>query len=360
MSRSLLARLGVFALIGLLGLYYIIFDVIAVRVFNQPYQIKVVLPQGGNIYSQAYVTYRGVEVGKVASLALHPNDVVATLNIHKGVKIPADVTAHVKELTAAAEQYMDLVPTKADPPYLAPGAVIPENRTTVPVSIGQLLSTLNQLVSSVHASNLNTIATALGTGLQGEGDNLRTIIQDSYQLTEALRQAEPATISLLYSGNTVLRTALATSGDFAQWSRDLNLVSQQLARSNRDTQLLFTNGAAATAALSQLLNATTGSTVGVIDGLAAGTNVAYQRQPAVRALFQVLPVFANDIAATSSGGNIRFQLLFNDKNTVCPYTSQMAEPTSLVATASLTNNCSAEAPDLLQRGADKAPPPPGG
>jgi len=359
-SRSLAARLVAFILVGLLGLYYIIFDVIQVKVFDQPYQVKVVLPTGGNIYTQAYVDYRGVEVGKVANLQLQKKDVVATLDIDQGVKIPAHVNAEVKELTAAAEQYLDLVPTSADPPYLRPGAVINEDHTTVPVSIGQLLSTLNKLVTSVHASNLNTIATALGTGLQGEGDDLRSIIQDSYQLTQALQQAEPATVSLIYSGNTVLNTALATSGDFAQWSQDLNLVTQQLVQSNRDAQQLFTNGAAATTALSQLLAATTNSTVGVIDGFAAGTNVAYQRQPAVQALFQVLPVFANDIAATSSGGSIRFELLFNDKNTVCPYTSQMAEPTSLVATADLYNSCSSEAPDLLQRGADKAPAPPGG
>jgi hypothetical protein len=50
-------------------------------------------------------------------------------------------------------------------------------------------------------------------------------------------------------------------------------------------------------------------------------------------------------------------LTFNYRNTVCPYTSTMAEPTTLVALADLTRNCATQAPDLLQRGADKAPVP---
>lgn len=355
-----MARMIALAVVVVAGLYYILFDAIGITVFSQPYRVSVIMPAAGGIYSQAYVTYRGVEVGRVSSLHLERNRVVVHLAIDHGVRIPASVDAHVKELTAAAEQYMDLVPTANHPPYLHAGSVIPESRTTVPVSIGHLLANLNSLVDSLHASDLNTVATALAQGLQNAGPDLRSMIIDSRELLQSLQQAEPSTVQLIDSGNTVLNTALNTSGDFSQYSQDLNLLSQQLVQSNSDLKALFNNGAAATSSISQLLSATTGATVGVVDGFSAATNVAYQRQPAVQTLFQVLPLFANDVAATASGGHVHFEILFNDKNTVCPYTSQMAEPTSLVATADLNRNCSTQAPDLLQRGADKAPAPPGG
>jgi hypothetical protein len=85
--------------------------------------------------------------------------------------------------------------------------------------------------------------------------------------------------------------------------------------------------------------------------------VAFQREPAYRALFEVLPVLSGDLALTATGGQLHFEITFNDRNTVCPYTSTMVEPSTLVATADLTRNCNTEVPDLLQRGADKAPPP---
>lgn len=360
MSRGLATRLIALAIVVVLGLYYIVFDVLRTRVLSRPYSVSVVLPTAGGIYPDASVTYRGVTVGKVVSLQLRPKSVVAHLAIRNGVKIPANATASVKELTAAAEQYMNLVPAKNDPPFLHNGSVIPENRTSVPISIGQLLGNLNTLVGSLHASNLNTISSSLAQGLRGAGGDLRSIITDSNQLLQALQEAEPATIKLISSGNTVLNTALATSGDFSSFTANLDLLSRQLVQSDADLRALLANGAAASASVGSLLSATSGATASVIGGLSTTTNTAFDRQPAMRALFQILPLFANDVAATASGGNIRFQLLFNDKNTVCPYTSRMVEPTSLVASADLTRNCSTQAPDLLQRGADKAPPPVGG
>ena len=44
-----------------------------IKVTNPPFRVKVVLPAAGGIYPDASVTYRGIDVGKVASLQLKPN-----------------------------------------------------------------------------------------------------------------------------------------------------------------------------------------------------------------------------------------------------------------------------------------------
>jgi phospholipid/cholesterol/gamma-HCH transport system substrate-binding protein len=359
-TRDLKARLIALLVVVLLGVYYITFDAVGIKIINGPYLIHVDLANAGSIYPDASVTYRGVAIGKVTALHLHPNLVVADLAIDHGVKIPANVTAHVKELTAASEQYMDLVPTTNDPPYLQANATIPESRTTIPVTVGTLLNTVNALVNSLHASDLNTISTALGTGLQDAGSDLQSIIVDSRIILDALQAAEPGTVQLIVSGNTVLSTLNSTSGEFADFSHSLNLLSQQVAQSNSDLVALINNGASASSALSQFLTANGTATSSLINNLGAVVNLAYQRQPAFQALVQILPIFANNIAGTASGGNLRFELSFNDEDTVCPYASQLNEPTADVATADLTGSCTVELSNLLQRGADKAPAPPGG
>jgi len=360
MSRDLKARLIALLVVVLLGVYYITFDAVGIKLFNGPYTIHVDLANAGSIYPDASVTYRGVTIGKVTALHLHPDMVVADLAINHGVKIPSDVTAHVKELTAASEQYMDLVPTAADPPYLRANATIPESRTTIPITVATLLNTINALVNSLHASDLNTISTALGTGLQNAGGALRSIIVDGRIILDALQSAEPGTVQLIVSGNTVLQTLNSTSGEFATFSHNLNLLSQQVAQSNSDLVALLNNGASASSALNQFLASNGAATASLINNLGAVVNEAYQRQPAFQALVQILPIFANNIAGTASGGNLRFELSFNDEDPVCPYAYQLNEPTAEVASADLTGSCTVELPDLLQRGADKAPAPPGG
>lgn len=360
MSRSILARLIALLVITVAGAYYIAVDAVGVHVIDQPYHIKVVLPTAGGIYPDAYVTYRGVEVGKVSSLQLQQNDVVAVLAIDHGTRIPDGVTASVRQLTAAAEQYMDLVPTAGDPPggWMKPGSVIPESRTTIPVSVGTLLNTVNSLVNSLSAQDLNTLSSALATGLQDAGGDLHSIIADGNTLVNALQSAIPGTTQLINGGHTVLSTFDATSNDFARFSANLDALSAQVKDSNSALVALLQNGGTAGSTLNGFLARYGSQTVGLIDNLAASTDVAYQRQDAIRALFEVLPLFATDVSETVSGGQVRFKVDFNTADPVCPYTPMLPQPTQVVtSTANLTGGCSTVAPNLLQRGADKAPPP---
>lgn len=373
MSRSIVARLVALLVITVAGVYYIAYDAVGVHlVLDRPYTISVDMPAtetfdgqqipagAGGLYSDAYVTYRGVEVGKVASLQLHPDMVVAVLHIDHGAKIPANVTANVKELTAAAEQYLDLEPAGAvgSGGYLRSGATIPESRTSVPVSIGTLLDALDNLVDNLSVSDLNTLTSALATGLQDAGPDLRQIIDDSDALVEALQSATSGTTELINGGSTVLSTFNQTSNDFSEFVTDLDQLSAQLAANNQDFKNLLSTGASAGQTLDPFLTQTAGSTVGLIDNLATATNTAYQRQDAFRALFEVLPLFSTDVAETVQGGQIHFQVDFNSRSPVCTYTPMLPEPTEAVTgTADLDGNCPVTAPDMLQRGADTAPPP---
>jgi phospholipid/cholesterol/gamma-HCH transport system substrate-binding protein len=356
-NRSVLTRIVALFVVTFFGLYYILFDAVGLKLTNQPFTVHAVLPAAGGIYPDASVTFRGVQIGKVTGLHLEPSRVIVDMAIRHGEKIPQNVTASVKELTAAAEQYMDLVPAGSDPPFLREGYTIPEDRTVIPVSVGQVLISVNALVNSLSASDLNTLSRALAEGLQGAGPNLRSIIDDSSALLEALQSASQGTANLIDSGHTVLSTFDQTSGDFAAFSHNLNLLSQQVAKSNSDLIALLQNGAALSTTGNQFLAANEQSTIGLLQDLGNLTDLNFQREPAFRALFQVLPLFSQDIASTSTNGQIRLELTFNYDHTVCPYSSTMVEPTSLVVEADLTKGCGIQAADLLQRGADKAPAP---
>jgi phospholipid/cholesterol/gamma-HCH transport system substrate-binding protein len=362
MRRKGLLRIVALGLTVVAGFGYILFGVVGWRVGAQRYPVTVILSQAGGIYPGADVTYRGVTVGRVTSLTLTRTAVAVHLGINPGVRIPADSTASVKELDAAGEQYMDLVPTDNGGPDLTSGSVIGEARTSVPVSIDTTLIDFGQLLSSLNTSTVQTLDQELSAGLGGTGGQFRTLVTDLTNLLNALRASEPSQVELQVDGRTVLRTALRTKGEFAHFSTSLQKLTGRVAASNGNVRALIANGSSATQHLHTLLTEDSPSIESFVSSLGTITDTAYARNPAIRALFQALPMFATNLAAVSAGGTVNTELLFNTADTICPYLpgAQMPSPTQKAGTADLGLDCTTSASDLLQRGAAHAPAPHGG
>jgi phospholipid/cholesterol/gamma-HCH transport system substrate-binding protein len=355
-------RVGALVVVALLGVYFIAFDVIGWRIGAQPFTVTVDLPRGGGLYSDGFVTYRGVDVGRIARMSLSAGGTVATLAIDPGTVIPASSIAHVHELSVAGEQYLDLVPSSAHGPDLHAGSVIPENHTVVPVSVFQLLSDAGQLIGSIKSSEVRTITDALGSGFNDTGQALRTITVAGQHLIAALQAAQAATVTLINSGGSVLSTAQASSSSIISFSQSLATITAQLSTSNADITAVLENGVPTEQAVEQFVQSDGAALIQLIKQLDSLSDVAIAQQPAVMSLLQQLPAFVNNIANTASGGSVAVNIYYNTKNTVCPYLSgaQTPEPTAATGAPDLIRTCTLEAPDLLQRGAAEVPQPSGG
>jgi phospholipid/cholesterol/gamma-HCH transport system substrate-binding protein len=355
-------RIGALVVVAGIGVAYIGFGVIGWRIGAQDYPVTVELPHGGGLFSDGYVTYRGVDVGRITSLSLSPAGAVATLGIDPGTAIPANSVAYVHDLSVAGEQYLDLVPSSGRGPDLHAGSVIPADRTVVPVSVFQLLSDAGQLIGSVKSSEVQTITDALGQGFANSGPALRALTVAAQSLIGALQAAQSATVTLINAGGSVLSTAQASSGAIISFSQSLATLTGQLASSNADIVAILQDGVPAEQAVQQVVQADGNAVVQLIKELDGLSDVAIAEQPAVVSLLQQLPAFVNKIADTASGGSVAVNIFYNSKNTVCPYVSgpQTPEPTAATGAPDLMRVCTLEAPDLLQRGAAEAPGASGG
>jgi len=349
-------------LVIVLGVYYIVFDVLQVRVVSQPFVVTVLMPSAGGLYAGADVTYRGVQVGKVTALDLSQSEVAAKLGINPGQHIPDNGSVDVKELSALGENYVDLQPASSSGPDLQNGTVIPASRVAVPVPIGTALIDLGSMLKSINPENLQTVESFLSTAFIGTGPDLRTIIVTGQQLFDALVAAQPETVNLVVDGRTDLKTLGATDGDLATFTQGLASLTGQLRNSNSDLKSLIRNSQAAEQQLNPFLTANTAAITGVIANLGIDSQVSDENNPEVRAIFELLPMVSDDLASVAGGGQVRGVLDFNLADTVCPYIpgADMPGPTQKVAGAVLTNGCNTSAPDMLQRGADSKPSLPGG
>ena len=362
MNQNLLPRMIALAVVIVIGVYYIVFDIMQYHITSQPFPVTVLMPSAGGLYTGADVTYRGVQVGTVTALDLDPGDVAVKLAIQAGEHIPDNGPVRVKELSALGEQYLDLQPATGSGPDLRSGTVIPANRVSLPTPIGTALVDLNSLLQSVNPQDLVTDENFLASAFVGTGPDLRTIIVTGQRLSNALIAAQPETVNLVVDGQTDLQTLEATDSDLASFSQGLASLTAQLRDSNSDVRALIRNSQSAEQQLNPFLAAKNAQITSLVSNLATDSQVTAEHDQDVQAVFQLLPFVSNDLASVVGGGQVHGELDFNTADPVCPYIpgNQMPGPTQAVASPALDNTCTTVAPGMFERGANSGASFPGG
>ncbi|OMC47445.1 mammalian cell entry protein [Mycolicibacterium fortuitum] len=137
------------------------------------------------IYPGDDVRVAGIKVGTITAIAPEGSQVRMSLDIDRGVPIPADAKAVIVAASLLAARYVELTPAyrSSDPhangPTMADRAVIPSTRTAVPVEWDEVKSQLMRLATELGpSSQVSTPAIArfidtTANALDGNGDKLR-------------------------------------------------------------------------------------------------------------------------------------------------------------------------------------------
>ena len=177
------------------------------------YQVDANFVAGGGIYQNANVTYRGVTIGRVESVGLTNDGVVADMRLNSNTPVPDNVTATVKSVSAVGEQYIDLVPpAKASNAMLRNGSSIDRDRTAIGQDIAGMLNQADQLVSSVSNSRLQDLLKETFKAFNGSGPELARLIQSSRLLVDEANANYGQTSALIDQAGPFL-DAQVRSGD---------------------------------------------------------------------------------------------------------------------------------------------------
>jgi phospholipid/cholesterol/gamma-HCH transport system substrate-binding protein len=256
LTRRVKLQLVAFFVIAVVAVVYAAFRFTDLgKVFgNDGYTVKLDLAQSGGIFSNAEVTYRGFNVGRVGDIRLTKEGIQVDLNIDPDAPdIPADLDAVVANRSAVGEQYVDLRPTKNSGPYLQDGSVIPMSRTKTPIGADTVVRDLDSLASSVPVDSLRTVVDELYLAFNGTGQDLQVLLDSTRDLTAAARANLPQTIQLINTSGTVLDTQNETAGDLTKFAKDLRALSEQLKTSDPDVRRLIANTPGTATAISNLL-----------------------------------------------------------------------------------------------------------
>jgi phospholipid/cholesterol/gamma-HCH transport system substrate-binding protein len=164
-------------LIGLLaaGVAVVVHDT-----FLRPKTITAFFTTATAIYPGDDVRVAGVKVGRIAAIQPEGTQAKMTLHVDRDVAIPVDAKAVIVAQNLVAARYVELAPAyRSRGPRMSDGAVIPVERTAIPVEWDEVKAQLMRLAtdlgpnSQVSTPSVARFLNSTADALEGNGDKLR-------------------------------------------------------------------------------------------------------------------------------------------------------------------------------------------
>ncbi|MEB3030050.1 virulence factor Mce family protein [[Mycobacterium] nativiensis] len=181
------------------------------------------------------VRIRGVRVGEVAKIEPQPLRSKITFWFDRKYKVPADVKAAILSPQLVTGRAIQLTPPYVGGPTMQNGAVIPQNRTVVPVEWDDIraeLVRLTELLKPTEPGGVSTLGEAINTAadnLRGQGGSIRNTIIKLSQAVSVLGDHSDDIFSTIKNLSTLVSALHDSSGLLSQLNRNLASVSSVLA-----------------------------------------------------------------------------------------------------------------------------------
>jgi len=301
LTRFVRNQLIIFTIASIVGVTVMLFAYMQVPTLLNVGRLTVTLelPAAGGLYRFANVTYRGVQIGKVKSVALTENGAEAVLSLNTSPKIPADLEANVLSVSAVGEQYVDLRPRTDSGPYLEDGSRITASNTTIPQQVGPMLDQLSTLVDSIPGDRISDLLDETFKAFNGAGPDFGSLLDSGATLSEQLNSVSDKSRALIDDSGPLLDSQAETADSIRTWARSLEGVSAQLVQNDPQIRALLQRGPGFASEVSALLNQIKPTLPVLLANLTTLGQILVTYNPSLE---QLLVVFPNALSAQQAFG----------------------------------------------------------
>jgi len=205
------------------------------------YRLIAELPASGGLYRTSNVTYRGIQIGKVTKVEPTKHGVRATLSIDDRYKIPIDASANVHSVSAIGEQYVDLVSTGDPGQFFSPGQTI--TKGTVPSEIGPALDAANRALSVLPKHKIASLLDETSLAVGGLGPALQRLVDSTQSIVGDFETNLSDVDDIVDNAAPILDSQVDSGDSIAQWSRNLKVLTAQIADNDPRLQKLLADAA---------------------------------------------------------------------------------------------------------------------
>lgn len=223
---------------------------VAVRnTFLRPTTITAYFPTATAIYPGDDVRVSGMKVGTIA--AIRPDGTRAKLVMHvdHSVPIPADAKAVIVAQNLVAARYVQLTPAyRSSGPTMADGAVIPADRTAVPVEWDQVKAQLMRMATELGPNSkvstpavarfIDSAADALG---DGNGAKLRQTLAQLSAVARTFADGSGNAVDIIKNLQTFLGALRDSNVQIVQFDNRLATLTSVLDDNKSDLDAALTD-----------------------------------------------------------------------------------------------------------------------
>jgi phospholipid/cholesterol/gamma-HCH transport system substrate-binding protein len=277
------------------------------------------------LYPGDKVQIMGVRVGTIDNIEPAGDKMKVTLSYESKYKVPANATASILNPSLVASRTIQLAPPYTGGPVMEDDAVIPLDRTQVPVEYDELRDSLDRILTDLGPTQeqpkgpFGDVIESFADGLSGKGKQINTTLNSLSEALTTLNEGRGDFFSVVKSlalfVNALYRSDqqfVALNDDLAQFTNSFTNTDRELATALQDLNQLLTTTRGFLDENSEVLTHD-------INNLADVTNAILQPEP-LDGLETGLHVFPNlganiiNISSPVNGGIVGLPVINNMAN----------------------------------------------
>jgi len=258
----------------------------------------------------------GMRVGQVSSVTPGPTYVTVEMVIPTSTKIPSNAQAFIMAPNIINDRFVQLNPPYTGGPTMPNHGVIPEARTAVPVSVDEVIDSLDQFALALGPNGANqqgALSNLLHSAAVAFGPNgsaLHSTLVDLGQLFGALSSQGPDLTEMLDNLGNLSHVASQYTGVYQAFANDLAVVSTILASDDTDLGTALANLQQFLGQLASFLHTNASAFGNSVRNLNAFAGAVASEQAQMEQVWGVLPVALQNLdnAIDPATGALRARL----------------------------------------------------
>jgi virulence factor Mce-like protein len=309
------------------------------------------------LFEDNSVDVLGVPVGTITKIEPQGTTVRVQMRItDSSLKLPADVRAVEVSPSMVTGRYVQLTPTWSGGPELADGAVIPVERTAVPLGVDDLTRTATELANALGPNGANAkgaLSDVLNVGAQnldGNGQKLNDTIHNLGELSGTLANSRQDLFGTVTELQSFVSMLAANDSQVREFNGRLADVSGFLANERGDLGAAVSELSIALGDVANFVRDNRSEIKSNVDKLTDVTAVLVKQQKALAEILDVAPAALGNLSNTYNGssGTLDTRADINELSTpsVVLICQALKRGTPANLPPNLTNTCSQLEPIL--------------
>lgn len=260
------------------------------------------------VFEDNSVRVLGVEVGSIDRVVPEGTQVRVEMTIDDpDLVLPADAGAVVISPSLVTGRYVQLTPTYSGGPQLADGAVIPVERTAVPLDVDDLARTAVDLTEALGPNGVNSdgaLSRVLDVGadnLGGNGQALNDTITDLGELSGTLADSREELFGTVTELQRFVAVIAANDAEVREFNTRLEDVSGFLADERDDLGEALRELSIALGEVAEFVRDNREILQSNVDRLTDVTGVLVKQQQALAETFDLAPTALGNLANAYNG-----------------------------------------------------------